>query len=201
MTIPPAWQERGASLLTRCRTGEESAWEEVYHLVLVTCRQPRWRLGDAAQDVASTVVLSLIEGGLEKVREPQAFLAFLRRAAVNAAIDWLRSRREVSLEPSGDDERPVEREAPDPSPLQDAMGREVTMQVLEAIRRLGEPCHSLLDAYLAFRVGLVGSYRELEEILGRKANVISVQVRRCLERLREDPAVVALADTGHWGND
>jgi DNA-directed RNA polymerase specialized sigma24 family protein len=46
-------------------------------------------------------------------------------------------------------------------------------------------CKSVLGAYMEYRLGLLESYREIARRVGRPLNTVSVQIKRCLEQLRQ----------------
>lgn len=188
----------GADLYARCLRGETSAWEEVHHRVLSICRWARWRIADRAEDVASSVLVSLLEGGLDALRDPAKLDPFLRRVTINRILDELRSRREIAAEDDWLEQESVETTRSAPSVVKKVIDREAAAKVIASIEALGDSCRRLLDAYLSYRVGLIESYRELESLLGSKAGVISVQVRRCLERLRRDPRVRRIGQERGW---
>jgi RNA polymerase sigma factor (sigma-70 family) len=182
-----------AVLYRRCRAGDQAAWEEVWSYVLGICRWGKWRLGDQAHDLASSAVTSLLDGGLKKVREPDRFRPFLKRVTVNRILDHLRRKRPDSASHDEWEQEPVEDPDLRPSLEVEVMNRASVETVMEAIEDLGKKCNELLQVYLSFKIGLVESYREMEGLLGKKANILAVEFRRCLERLRRDKRVMALA--------
>jgi len=84
--------EETATLLTRCRAGDEVAWEELVRryqgrVFAVTLRYLRDR--EEARDTAQDVFVALYRN-LDGVRDDQAFLAWLLRLTRNRCLDRLR---------------------------------------------------------------------------------------------------------------
>jgi RNA polymerase sigma factor (sigma-70 family) len=130
---------------------------------------------------------------MDRVREPDRLRPFLRRVTVNRILDHLRRKRPDAASHDEWEQEPVEDPDRRPSLEVEVMNRASVEIVMQAIEGLGKKCGELLEVYLAYKTGLVESYREIEEMLGKKANVLSVEIRRCLERLRRDKRVMALA--------
>lgn len=179
-------------LYLRCLQGDEEAWGYLFGYVLSITRWGRWGLGDRAEDIAQTVVLSLMERGLDQVRQADSFRSFVKRTTVNRVLDHFRSgevRFRSRPRPSADD---------DPSraePLRNVPDGSLAVDERAAIRRdlrrwkglveaLPSYCKSVLAAYMDYRLGLLESYREIARRVGRPLNTVSVQIKRCLERLR-----------------
>jgi DNA-directed RNA polymerase specialized sigma24 family protein len=51
--------------------------------------------------------------------------------------------------------------------------------------RLPAYCRAVLEAYMEYKLGLLASYREIAQRVGRPLNTISVQIKRCLEMVRQ----------------
>ncbi len=96
--------ERIADLVGKARGGDEESFRELLgsHRAVVTSTLLACgvRTSDTAQDLAQEVALRAW-AGLDRLEDPRAFTAWLRRIAANAARDHLRRRavrREDELE-------------------------------------------------------------------------------------------------------
>jgi RNA polymerase sigma factor (sigma-70 family) len=180
-------------LYLRCCQGDEEAWSYLYGYVLSIARWGRWGLGEAAEDIAQAVLLSLMERGLAMVRSADSFRSFVKRATVNRVLDHFRSA-EVRLRhrgrPSDEDDspgaEPIMRH-PDGGPgVEDQVaGRRDLSRWRGLFESLPSYCKSVLHAYMDYRLGLLESYREIARRVGRPVNTVSVQIKRCLEQLRQ----------------
>ena len=179
-------------LFLRCCQGDEEAWGYLYGYVLSVARWPQWGLGGSAEDVAQTVLLQLMEKGLGMVRSADAFRSFVKRSTINRVHDHHRAgevRFRHRGRPLGAEERPDA----DPVDSRPDRGPTVESKVLAGrdlarwsplIEGLPGYCKGVLQAYMEYKLGLLESYREIAERLGRPLNTISVQIKRCLEHFR-----------------
>ena len=180
-------------LYLRCCQGDEEAWGYLYGYVLSVARWPQWGLSGSAEDVAQAVLVQLMEKGLAMVRSADAFRSFVKRATINRVHDHHRAA-EVRLRhrgrPPGAEERPED----DPvAGRPDRRGPTVESKVLAGrdlarwsplIEGLPDYCKGVIQAYMEYKLGLLESYREIAERLGRPLNTVSVQIKRCLEHFR-----------------
>jgi RNA polymerase sigma factor (sigma-70 family) len=195
------WAARGEdSVLRRCARGDESAWELVHGFVLAVCRRACRSGPDSAEDLSSAVVLKMVQGGIRSVQSAAAFRSYLRKAALFAVIDSGRSarRREISIDQprSSRDESTAPVEIPDPASSleQGVLRRETRAIVRRILDNLSGECRKVLRAYFQYKMGVIEDYKELSRALGRPVGTISVQVGRCLQRFRKDPAAASLQD-------
>ncbi len=189
-------------LFLRCCEGDEEAWSVLYGFVLSITRWARWGLDDAAEDVAQAVVLHLMERGLAMVRSADAFRSFVRRTTINRVLDHFRAG-EVRLRhrgrPSVEDDRPEADPIvsyPDGGPTVEsqAVSRHDLARWDPVLERLPGYCKGVLQAYMEYQLGLVESYREIAERLGRPLNTVSVQIKRCLEHFRQAALTAGLLE-------
>ena len=193
------WSQQGEeSLLARCNAGDEAAWQQVHGYVLNVARHACGR-GGSPEDLSAGVMLRLIKGGMRKDQSAVALRSYLRRAVLCAAIDAHRSprAREVSLdEPRRDSEDdlapPVEIRDPAPSLDEGVLSGDIRRIIGEILGDLSADCVKLLKAYFSYKIGWIEDYKELSRTLGRPIGSISVQVRRCLTRFRQDPRSAVL---------
>ena len=189
-------QTSDRELFLRCCQGEEKAWEYLYGYVLSITRWARWGLGDAAEDIAQAVLLSLMERGLSMVRSSDSFRSFVRRTTINRVLDHFKAG-DVRLRHRG---RPAESDDPPKAdPVVDCPDggpgvedRVLGRRDLERMRGLLEVlpgyCEGIIRAYMKYRLGLLESYQDIARHLGRPLNTVSVQIKRCLEHFRRAAA-------------
>jgi RNA polymerase sigma factor (sigma-70 family) len=178
-----------ATLVARCRGGDEAAWAQLVlryqRLVYAIVR----RFGDdehAAADVFQTVFTRLLQH-LPKLAEPHRLQAWIVTTAKREALlQRRRAQRTVSTsrrDEGGD-------EAPDWEPADDADGPEQSLDDLQqhhavrrAMDRLDERCRSLL--LLLFRDDDERvPYEEVARRLGLPVGSIGPTRSRCLGKLR-----------------
>jgi RNA polymerase sigma-70 factor (ECF subfamily) len=158
-----------AELLQRFRRGEEAAFEQLFRQYREAIHGVVWRmLGDAdeALDVVQEAFIRAHRGAA-KFRQECTFFTWMRRIAVNVAIEHLRSRH---AERSGElDEETLDEQAHGPGaarlaaedPLEGAAGRELAEALEVALSSLGEEHRTTI--LLSAREGL--SYKEIAEAM------------------------------------
>ncbi|MGR6964511.1 RNA polymerase sigma factor [Geodermatophilus sp. URMC 61] len=190
-------------LVTAASRGDQEAWNAIVdrYLPLVYSVTRAYRLGRSdAEDVNQTVWLRLVEH-LDHLREPRALPRWLLTTAQHECGRLTRVGRR---------EQPVD-------PLTDrAIGGAVDDAVVEADLLRAERQQSLRDGLAQLRPAdrrlllLLAedpprSYREISELTGMPIGSIGPTRARCLERLRETPAVRALlageSAVAHTGGD
>jgi len=83
-----------------CRDGNERIWEYLYGYVYQIVRYRSWELDrEEAKDIAQDTMRFLLDGGLKKVKKPNAFKNFIKRMTANRIIDYLRKKRSERLVP------------------------------------------------------------------------------------------------------
>lgn len=191
--------EQAAELLELCLAGDERAWSRLYAWCrdLAAAKLPR-----EAEDAAQQVCLKLLNGGLEAVREPKAFFGYVRRAVSNEVISRLRKTgREVSLDRplgGGDEDGAGLLDVMDPgghTPEEQAGARLALQMLAGLIAELPAYCEGVMGVYIRYRMGLLHSYKEMADVMDVPVNTISVQIKRCLDRLRTLPGFGELAVT------
>ncbi len=173
-----------AHLIERARGGDASARDRLVERYLPALR--RWthgRLPRYARDLQDTddlVQIALIRAldrleGFE-VQRPGAFLAYLRRIVLNEIRDEIRrTRRHPGLDPLDD------RQADEsPSPVEQAIGREVLARYEGALARLPEAQQEAV----VLRIEMGFSYEEIAVAVGSpSANAARMMVSRALVQL------------------
>lgn len=172
------------SLLDRAQSGDEMALEEILARYLprlmrwATDRLPREArgvvdTGDVVQDSLVKVVRTL--GGIRD-RHPGTFPAYVRKAILNRLRDEVRraARRPDLTELDGTELDPA------PSPLEDALGRELIDRYEAALLRLSDGDRAIL--FLKIEMGL--DYREIADALDKpSADAARKSANRAVVRL------------------
>jgi RNA polymerase sigma-70 factor (ECF subfamily) len=133
-----------------------------------------------AEDVLQTVFLRLVRGheSYDLSENPEAYLA---RAAINAALDLLRSRgRAKSVELSEVDSANLESRFP--SPELEHADRELQTLIRQAVARLGKTAGEMF--VLRYYEGY--DNQEIANLLGTSAVVVGVVLHRARTRLRKE---------------
>lgn len=135
-----------------------------------------------AEDVLQTVFLKLMRRDLSAL-DPAGTAAYLRLAAVNAALDLLRSRvvaRSAGLREAGDEERPSDR----PDPEATHQERELRDALRKSIATL-PPAAGRIVA-LRFLEGYEN--REIARMLGLTRASVAVSLHRARRKIQSDLA-------------
>jgi len=177
-------------LVTRARHGDQRAWDEIVEryapLVWSVCRRYQLRSADA-EDVHQIVWLQLVRR-LDKIRDPAAFPGWLATTTRRECIRVLREargRHAAEYEPDAET-------IPDPQagmPEQELLAAELHAALREALARL-PPCCQRLIGKLIEDPPL--TYAQISASLGIPVGSIGPLRGRCLDKLRADPAIVAL---------
>jgi RNA polymerase sigma factor (sigma-70 family) len=182
------------ALVARARNGDKQAWDALVEryapLVWSICR--RHRLGGAdTDDVGQNVWLRLVEQ-LGRIRDPAALPGWLatttrrecwrvlRAAHGPQAAGYLLDARNIPDRQSGTAE-------------DELLLSERHAALREAFTRL-PPSHQRLIALLIEDPPV--PYLEISDRLGIPVGSIGPIRGRCLEKLRQDPAIMALTDAG-----
>jgi len=185
--VPVLDQEATVELLTRVRNGDEAALNRLLERCLPPLR--RWAHGrlppfardlmDTADLVQDTVIAALRRLDGFEARREGALQAYLRQALANRITDVVRQhlRRPIPTE------IPEHLPAPDPSPLDLAIGSENHARYEAALLRLRDEDREAIVT----RMELQYSYEELAVALGKPtANAARVAVTRALRRLADE---------------
>jgi RNA polymerase sigma factor (sigma-70 family) len=181
-------------LVARARDGDKQAWDALVEryapLVWSICRQHRLDGADTA-DVGQNVWLKLVEQ-LDRIRDPAALPGWL--ATTTRRECWRVLRAGHGPEAAGyalDAENIADRQS---ETAEDELLRAERHAVLrEAFARL-PPCSQELMTLLMTDPPV--PYAEISDRLGIPVGSIGPTRRRCLEKLRQDPAIVALIAAG-----
>jgi RNA polymerase sigma factor (sigma-70 family) len=164
-----------AQIVTRCRAGDEAAWNELVErfsrYVYAICVQA-FRLAPAdAEDVFQEVFARVYEH-LDRLRSDEAVRPWIAQLTRRLCIDYLRA--------SGR-EGPVDPDTLEPLDVDETVARlDEAMTVRAGLEAVGEPCSEILDRFFCRDE----SYRAIGEALSLPAGTIASRISRCLAKLR-----------------
>jgi RNA polymerase sigma-70 factor, ECF subfamily len=153
----------------------QKAFQDHHGLVFRTAYRITGNAGDA-EDVLQTVFLRLVRRGGDADRLKNAE-SYLRRAAINAALDVIRSRQADQTVPFPEDPSGFEFSRParhDVSDLRQALGRAIALLKPQAAEIFT----------LRFMEGL--GNRQIAEILGLSQVLVAVIVHRTRQQLQKE---------------
>ncbi|MFO8031460.1 MAG: sigma-70 family RNA polymerase sigma factor [Desulfohalobiaceae bacterium] len=176
-------------LFELCSQGDERAWEWVYNYVLSISRWPRWNIRFRSEDMAQSIVLFLLEEGLQKVERPESFKFFIKKVAVSKILDSYKSK-ENKYESDGFEDVYSMIDYSRSHTAQSASVSEETVINKDFIRIVNQElmnlppyCQKVLPQYFYMKIGLIENYKELAEKIGDSIGVVSSRVSRCLKKL------------------
>ena len=162
-----------AELVTRCRAGDQAAWEALVdryarYVHAIVARVYRLDAHDA-EDVFQEVFARVFER-LDTLRDGAALRPWIAQTARNCAVDSLRrSGREVPVDDV-------------PEGVDDGLARlDEALTVHAALDRLSPECHEILDRFFCRDE----SYRTIGAELELPSGTIASRIARCLARLRD----------------
>jgi RNA polymerase sigma factor (sigma-70 family) len=179
-------------LVTRAGNGDKQAWDTLVEryapLIWSICR--RHRLGSAdADDVGQRVWLQLVSQ-LDKIRDPAALPGWLATATQRECGAIRRATRRSQALGRVPDARHIPGQQTEMAE-QELLTGERHAALHEAFTRL-PPCCQRLIAVLIEDPPV--PYAQISARLGIPIGSIGPSRRRCLDRLRRDPAIAALLD-------
>jgi len=139
---------------------------------------------EAAEEAYQSTWLRAVER-LDTLRDPASFPGWLRTIARHEALAVIRARGKAI--PS--DHLP-ERPSDDPAPGEAIQRDELCRAVRAGLASLPRSCQDLLRL---LSIDPPVPYREIEQLLDMTHGSIGPTRRRCLDKLRETPAVVAFS--------
>ena len=175
-----------ADLYGMCLAGDEKAWEYIYNYIILFCKYQGF---NSPEDMASKVVIELIEGGLETVKKQDRFRYLVKLRAQSRIKDYVKSAqaREVSIfkKTEDDDEIVIDPRAGfhKPTQLENLHCMEVMVIVDQAVEKLAGMCRRVIREYLNFKLGFYEDYQELSRVLEMSVPNISSRVNRCMKTL------------------
>jgi len=186
-------------LVTRARYGDKQAWDALVEryapLIWSICRRHRLGVADA-EDVGQTVWLHMADQ-LDKIRDPAALPGWLATATRRECLRVLRAARGPLAAGY----------ALDPETISDESAGAAEQEVLAAERddALREAWQDLPPGGQRLILLLIKDppvpYAEISARLGIPVGSIGPTRRRCLDKLRDHPAVAALGDADSAAGD
>jgi RNA polymerase sigma factor (sigma-70 family) len=166
-----------AELVSRCRAGEEEAWnalvERFSRYVYAICVQAFRLSPHEAEDVFQEV-FSRVYQHLDRLRNDEAIRPWIAQLTRRLCIDRLRAARR---------EAPAEDELLEPADVDETLGTlDEAMTLRAALDELGDPCREILDRFF----GRDESYRTIGDALNLPAGTIASRISRCLAKLRAE---------------
>lgn len=164
-----------ATIVARCRTGDEQAWHELVdrfsrYVYAIATRAFRLREHDA-EDVFQEVFARTYQH-LDRLRDDEAIRPWIGQLTRRLCIDLLRARSR---------EEPLE-SAPEPAGADETIAEvEEALTVHEALASLPEHCGEILDRFFARDE----SYATIGDDLDLPAGTVASRISRCLAKLRE----------------
>jgi len=180
------------AMVTKARGGDRDAWNQIVEryapLVWRICRAHRLSRLDT-DDVGQTVWLSLIEH-LRDIRDPAALPGWIAATTRNECLRSIRvAQQRVHAELPLEFELATDGGFDELEAEQDREERYIALR--DAFAQLGERCRELLA--MQFQEASP-PYREIGVRLGMKVGAIGPTRLRCLEKLRQCPALARLIE-------
>ncbi|HEU5477005.1 MAG TPA: sigma-70 family RNA polymerase sigma factor [Gaiellaceae bacterium] len=169
-----AVEQSDAQLVSRCRAGDATAWNEFVErfsrYVYAICSRGFRLAQHDAEDVFQEVFARAFER-LAELRSDDAVRPWLAQLTRRLCIDRLRLLAR---------DTPSEAE-PDESEVDDVLaGLDEAMTVRAALDEVGDPCRDILDRFFCRDE----SYHVIGEALDIPAGTIASRISRCLEKVR-----------------
>ena len=193
-SYPPAVQDIDESqLLTRCKRGDATAWNELFDLHYVPAMRFMFTLGhrftvEDAEEICQEAFLSVVRN-LHSFQGNCQFQTWLFRIAANKARDY---REKLVAAKRGGRQTPlsIHAEHPEtglmidppsnmPGPDGALLQREQAGMIHEALAQIGDPCREIIE--LRYFGDL--SYQELSGTLELNPKTVSSRLSKCLDRL------------------
>jgi RNA polymerase sigma factor (sigma-70 family) len=166
-----------AELVSRCRDGDEHAWNELVErfsrYVFAICVQGFRLESHDAEDVFQEVFARVYQH-LERLRSDDAIRPWIAQLTRRLCIDCLRgSGREV----------PADLDDLESGTLDETLaGLDEAMTVRAGLDAVGDPCREILDRFFCRDE----SYKAIGEALELPAGTIASRISRCLGKLRSE---------------
>jgi RNA polymerase sigma factor (sigma-70 family) len=166
-----------AQLVSRCRSGDQAAWNELVErfsrYVFAICVQAFRLPPEDAEDVFQEVFARVYQH-LDRLRSDDSIRPWIAQLTRRLCIDRLRS--------SGR-EGPAELDDLDPGGVDEALaGLEDALTVRASLDAVGDPCRDILDRFFCRDE----SYKAIGDALGLPAGTIASRISRCLGKVRAE---------------
>jgi RNA polymerase sigma-70 factor (ECF subfamily) len=163
-----------ASLVARCRTGDDEAWEELvrrFSRYVLAIAQQAYRLSPSdAEDVFQDVFTRTYER-LSDLRNDEAVRPWIAQLTRRLCIDRIRAGARETVDPDMAE-----------IGVDDTLEQlDEALSVQEALLSMSDPCRDIIDRF--FRRD--ESYAVIGVALGLPSGTIASRISRCLGKLRE----------------
>ena len=163
-----------AQLVSRCREGEQAAWNELVErfsrYVYAICHQAFRLPPEDAEDVFQEVFARVYEH-LDRLRSDDAIRPWIAQLTRRLCIDRLRS---------GGRERPADEELELAAVDEVLAGLDEALTVRACLDAVGDPCREILDRFFCRDE----SYKAIGDALDLPAGTIASRISRCLAKVR-----------------
>jgi RNA polymerase sigma factor (sigma-70 family) len=164
-----------AQLVSRCREGEQAAWNELVErfsrYVYAICTQAFQLSQHDAEDVFQEVFARVFQH-LDRLRSDEAIRPWIAQLTRRLCIDRFRS---------GGREGPAELEDLDQATVDEALaGLDEALTVRACLDAVGDPCREILDRFFCRDE----SYKAIGEALDLPAGTIASRISRCLAKVK-----------------
>jgi RNA polymerase sigma factor (sigma-70 family) len=163
-----------AQLVSRCRDGEQAAWNELVErfsrYVYAICHQAFRLPPEDAEDVFQEVFARVYEH-LDRLRSDDAIRPWIAQLTRRLCIDRLRS---------GGRERPADEELELAAVDEVLAGLDEALTVRACLDAIGDPCREILDRFFCRDE----SYKAIGDALDLPAGTIASRISRCLAKVR-----------------
>jgi RNA polymerase sigma factor (sigma-70 family) len=163
-----------AQLVSRCRDGEQAAWNELVErfsrYVYAICHQAFRLPPEDAEDVFQEVFARVYEH-LDRLRSDDAIRPWIAQLTRRLCIDRLRS---------GGRERPADEELELAAVDEVLAGLDEALTVRACLDAVGDPCREILDRFFCRDE----SYKAIVDALDLPAGTIASRISRCLAKVR-----------------
>ena len=166
-----------AQLVSRCRAGEEAAWNELverFSRFVYAIAVQAFRLAPSdAEDVFQDVFARVFEH-LERLRSDEAIRPWIGQLTRRLSIDRLRAAGR---------EAPVDLDDLELAADDETLARlDEAMTVRAGLDAVGDACREILDRFFCRDE----SYRAIGDALDLPAGTIASRISRCLSKLRAE---------------
>ena len=178
-------EKSDAELIKQCRSGNESAWNELvsrYQRLIFSIPRRAGLTDEQSADVLQEVFLTLFEK-LDEIEQPEKIRSWIVTTAKFKTWGAVRSRKNFHS-PETEEEMEAEMaNLPDDSPLADERLIELEQQHLirTALSQLDERCQKILS--MLYLRNKAASYSEVAREIGVGETSISPLRARCLKKL------------------
>jgi RNA polymerase sigma factor (sigma-70 family) len=164
-----------AQLVSRCRNGDEAAWNElverfsryVYAICFQAFRLPPQDAEDVFQEVFARVYQNL-----DRLRSDEAIRPWIAQLTRRLCIDRLRS---------GSREGPADLDDLEPAVFDETLATlDEALTVRACLDVVGDPCREILDRFFCRDE----SYKVIGEALDIPAGTIASRISRCLAKVK-----------------